>query len=224
MLKRLDQKFVLEPLLEQLQSLDLSNKRIELNEPSGKFFNDPWVNMYSNTPLGDLLDSLGNIGQARLLSLYAGDTYTAHTDPDDRYHFALTTNKYSYIMDLDSNKFHHIPVDGHFYHMDTSLTHIAVNWGPTVRTHLNIRVLLPHYDMSKPGIKISVNDSKTEWKQDTYIELMGFVNKAIKSGIVTGFDSTNSTTLLLNCQEPRLFDYIISNIRNRNVEVTVENL
>lgn len=222
MIKQLHNKFPIEPLIEQINKLDLSNKRIDLNKPTGKFFNDPWVHEFQGTPLGDLLDSLGPIGQARLLTLYAGDTYTAHCDPDDRYHFAFSTNKYSFLVDLDSKKFYTVPVDGHVYHMDTSITHIAVNWGPTVRTHLNVRLLLPKFDETKPGLKIKVNQGKVEWKQDSYIEIMGFVNKSIKAGVVTGFDAPNETTLYLNCMEPRLFDDIIDRIRNKGVDVSVD--
>ena len=221
MLKRLHQKFsVTDDLLLQVEELIAKHgKRVQINQQNGKFYNDPWINLYPNTPLGNVLDSLGTVGEARLLTLYAGDTYTAHTDPDDRYHYAITTNKYSYLVDVDNEKFYHLPIDGSVWFMDTSYTHIAVNWGPNIRTHLNVRVLLPHYDSNKHGLKLYISSEKTEWKQDSYIELMGFINKCVKSGIVTGFDSTDNRTLYLNTECPELFNDVFNRIRDRGVEI-----
>ena len=127
-------------------------------------------------------------------------------------------------MDLDKEQFYHVPVDGHVYYMDTSSTHIAVNWGPNIRTHLNIRILLPHFDSNKRGIHLTVDDSKIEWKQESYIELMGFINKSVKTGIVTGFEGTDSKNLYLNTECPELFDSLIDKIRRRNVEIICNRL
>lgn len=220
MLISLPQKFSIQPILNQINTLDPS-KRFNLNKPSGKFFNDPWVNLYPNTPLGDVLDSLGNIGQARLLTLDSAESYTAHTDPDDRYHLAITTNPYCYLIDLSNNKLHHVPVDGQVILMDTSCTHVATNWGATPRMHLNIRLLLPHYDHSKPGVHFKIVDGDFGWKQYSYIDIMGFVNRGIKTGMIYGFDAPNERELFLNCDHPIVFNDIIDNIRDRGVTIEV---
>lgn len=222
MLKQLPLNIPMQPIIDQVMSMDLSSKRIDLNKPAGKFFNDPWENMISGTPLGDVLDKLGNIGQARLLVLESGDTYTAHTDPDDRYHLAITTNEFSYLIDISEQKFYHLPVDGVAWHMDTSTTHVAVNWGPTPRIHLNVRVLLPHYSNDRKGVKISVSSAMYNWKQNSYIEIMGFINKAVKSGVITGFDTPNSQTLYLNCEEPKILEPFFDKIRDSGVDITLQ--
>lgn len=222
MLKPLALKFSMQPIIDQVLAMDLSSKRIDLNKPNGKYFNDPWENMIKGTPLGDVLDGLGNIGQARLLCLESGDTYTAHTDPDDRYHLAITTNEFSYLIDVSEQKFYHLPVDGTVWQMDTSPTHVAVNWGPTTRVHLNVRVLLPHYSVDRKGVKITVSSDMYNWKQNSYIEIMGFINKAVKSGVITGFDTPNSQTLYLNCEEPRILDPFFEKIRSSGVDITLQ--
>ena len=147
MLKLLPNKFSIEPIIDQV-SLLASFKRLDLNECTGEFFNDPWrlKAEFVNTPLGQVLDSLGNIGQARLLCLESRETYTAHCDPDDRIHLAIVTNPYSFLVNISNNQMYHLPADGQLWHMNTNFVHVAVNWGPRTRIHLNVRVLLPKYN------------------------------------------------------------------------------
>lgn len=214
------QKFPIQPIIDQIQSLAPS-KRFDLNKPSGKFFNDPWINLFPNTPLGDVLNSLGNIGQARLLTLDSAESYTAHTDPDDRYHLAITTNPYCYLIDLSNSELYHLPVDGHVVLMDTSRTHVAANYGATPRIHLNIRLLLPHYNPSRPGVHFKVVDGGFGWKQDSYIDIMGLINRGIKTGIIYGFEAPNDRELFVNCDSPVIFNDVVSNIRDRGVTLEV---
>lgn len=222
MLTILPYKFSINPIIEQVNEIGYA-KRLCLNTQSGEFFNDPWkINPeLSNTPLGEVLSALGDIGQARLLRLESGETYTAHTDPDDRIHMAIVTNPYSYLIDITDNSLIHIPADGQLWFMDTSKTHVAANLGPTTRVHLNIRVLLPHFDDNKPFIHFQVDNTSITWKQDSYIELMGFVNNGIKTGCITGFAAPDETNLFLNCKNPTIFDDIIYNIRVLGVKIDV---
>lgn len=220
MLNVLPQKFPIQNIVDQVNSMTFG-PRLDLNSPSGKFFNDPWIikDEFKGTPLGNVLESLGNIGQARLLKLESAESYTAHTDPDDRIHLAIVTNPYSYLIDFTTEQMHHIPADGRVWYMDTSRTHIAANWGPKVRIHLNVRVLLPHFDQTRPGIRITLLGNSVEWKQDSYIEIMGFINQQIKNGTVTGFEGVSDKELVLNCSTPDIFEPYLNRIRDRGVDL-----
>jgi hypothetical protein len=222
MLTELNQIFPIQPIVDQVKGLTL-NKRHDLNQPTGKFFNDPWQTKdeFINTPLGDVLASIPNVGQARLLTLDSAESYTAHTDPDDRYHLAIITNPMSYLIDLTTKTLHHVHADGKVIVMDTGRTHVASNWGGTPRIHLNVRVLLPHFNPGKQGIHLTVIDGPIDWKQASYIELMGTVNRLVKSGDITGFEAPNERELYLNCN-PRLIQSVIDRIRLRGVELFCE--
>ena len=223
MLTELQHKFPIQPIIDQVKSLTL-DKRFDLNTPTGKFFNDPWQikNEFIGTPLGHVLESIPNCGQARLLKLESGESYTAHTDPDDRVHLAIVSNEYSFLVDVDNGNLHYLPVDGQLWLMDTSRVHVAANWGGWDRIHLNVRVLLPAFDSTKPGMYFKVIDGLQDWKQASYIELMGNINQGIKHKIVTGFDAPNERELYINTTRPDLFKPIIDNIKARSVELLCE--
>ncbi len=223
MLTELQQKFPIHPIIDQVNSLTI-DKKLDLNVPSGKFFNDPWLvkDEFKNTPLGHVLESIPNCGQARLLCLKSGESYTAHTDPDDRVHLAIISNEFSFLVDIDNGNLHHLPVDGQLWLMDTSRIHVAANWGGWDRIHLNVRVLLPAFDKSMPGIHFKVIDGPQDWKQASYIELMGNINQGIKHNVITGFDAVNERELYINTSRPELFNPIINNIRDRGVKLLCE--
>ena len=111
-----------------------NDKVVIFNEPTGDFFYDPWVikDEYKHTVFDKLLSVLPNIGQARLIKLECGDTYYAHADIDDRYHMSIQGN-YSYLIDLDNNVMHSVPVDGCWYIMDAGKLHVASNFGEIYR-------------------------------------------------------------------------------------------
>lgn len=220
MLKELPQKFSIDPIIDQVSKLEFT-KRLTLNQPTGSFFNDPWetLSKFKGTPLGNVLDSLSPIGQARLLTLESAESYTAHTDPDDRLHLAIITNEYSFLVDMLFGNLYHVPADGTVHLMDTSRAHVAANWGGRPRIHLNIRVLLPHYTPSKPGLKFKVNSGDFDWKQISYIEIMGKINYYIKTGIVTGFKAVSEKELIINCDSPDLFQDMVDKILKQGVDI-----
>lgn len=222
MLTLMNKKIEIGPIIEQVNQLG-SFKRLELNDRTGTFFNDPWKVKpeFIGTPLGNVLESLGDIGQARLLTLVSGDTYTAHYDPDDRIHLAITTNPYSYLVDLDDQKMYHLPVDGHVWYMDTGKLHIASNWGPNDRIHLNIRVLLPKLKWDEPYVKFFINDERYDWKQQSYLSIMGFANRKIKENVITGFHSVNERELFLN-SDPSLFTEVLAELRAKEIDFLFE--
>jgi len=225
MLSKLPHNFFIQPILDQIDNLIIP-KRIDLNKPTGEFFNDPWETLsdFKNTPLGNLLDSLGHIGQARLLCLESAESYTAHADPDDRMHLAIVTNPYSFLIDLSNNQLYHLPVDGQLWHMDTGKIHVAANWGPRTRIHLNIRVLLPKFDPTQPGISIKVIDGDYDWKQIAYTPIMALINKSIKDQRISGFRGINEREVLINTNDFQMFDSLLNQIEVSGVTVEITTL
>ena len=225
MITALPQKFDIELIKNQVNNLRIE-KRLGLNKPTGKFFNHPWETLpeFKNTPLGNVLDSLGNIGQARLLCLESAESYTAHADPDDRLHLAIVTNPYAFLVDITDNKLYHLPNDGQLWYMDTGKVHVAANWGPRTRIHLNVRVLLPEFDTSRPGLKIKVVDGDYDWKQNAYTPIMTLVNREIKLKNITGFESVNEKELFVNTTKPEIFNDAFNSISQSGVKLEVTRL
>jgi len=222
MLKTTDKIFSIDPLIEQVNSLHFE-KRLSINKQTGSFFGDPWETLpeFKDTPLGKILDNLGPIGEARLMRLSSAETYTAHGDPDDRYHISIITNPYSYLIDLDENRLYHLPVDGRVWLMDTSKIHVAANFGGRDRIHLNIRLLLPKIDTSKKIFKLSIEGGDFDWKQESYIEVMPEINQLIKSHYVTGFDRVNDRELLLNVVDRIVLEPIVKRLQAKGFIVNL---
>lgn len=223
MLRLLPEKFLIQPIVDQVETLGNFGKRLDLNTPSGKFFNDPWLikEEFMDSPLGNVLTTLGNIGQARLLCLDSAESYTAHSDPDDRIHLAIVTNPYSFLVDVENQHMYHLPADGSLWHMDTGKIHVAANWGGRPRIHLNVRALLPKFDQNGQGMRIKVIDGDYDWKQIAYTPLMSLINKLIKSGYVSGFEGVSDREVLINTHTSMLFDPIFQQIKDNGVNLEI---
>lgn len=221
MLKRLGIKFPIQPIIEQVQSLDFE-KRLELNETSGPLFSGPYITKpeFIGTPLGDVLEALKNPGEARLLKLHSAETYTAHADPDDRIHLSIITNSYSYLQDLTDNQIYHLPADGELWLMDTSKIHVAANFGGRERIHLNIRVTLPSF--TSPGVLLTFTGGDFDWKQELYISFMGYINTAIKQGLITGIEKVSDRELKLN-GNPDAIQHISKSAINAGFGVSIKS-
>jgi Aspartyl/Asparaginyl beta-hydroxylase len=221
MLSILPQNFSLAPIIAQVSALG-NFRRLDLNLPKGEFFGDPWELKpeIKNTPLGNVLESLGDIGQARLLTLESAESYTAHCDPDDRLHLAIITNPYSFLVDITDNKLFHLPADGQLWKMDTGKIHVAANWGTRARIHLNIRVLLPKYNLNRSSLRIKVIDGDYDWKQLVYTPVMQVINKNIKTGYVYGFKSINEKEVIINTDMPEIFDSVFSDIEHSGIQLS----
>lgn len=217
MLTKMNIKVDLEPIIQQVMSLNF-DKRLCLNFTEGKLLNGPYKTLpeFVGTPLGNVLELLGNPGEARLLKLDSAESYTAHSDPDDRIHLAIITNTYSYLMDLDDDKIYHLPADGELWEMDTSKMHVAANFGSRPRIHLNIRVALPKF--TSPGYLLRLEGGDFDWKQEAYTTLMSFFNRAIKDKTITGFEKVNEKELLLNC-DPDILDPYIDELLSKGFNV-----
>lgn len=223
MLHKLHKIDNIQEIIDQVNTMNSDSKRDYLNETTGNILTGEYTvkQEYINTPLGNLLDSLGSIGEARLLKLDTAESYTAHTDPDDRIHLAIKTTPHSYLIDLDNLKMYHLPVDGQLWVMDTGTTHVASNFDSGERIHLNIRIRLPK--IKYPCYKIIVSGGSHDWKQKLYSEIMGYINKAIKNKYITGIEKINEREILLNCPEG-IIQYLKNNVESRGFTFEVSNL
>jgi hypothetical protein len=131
--------------------------RTDINEPSGRFFYDPWEikEEYRGTVWEKILQTLPfRVGQARIIILKSGTCYTAHADIDDRYHLNIQGEQ-SYIIDIENNKLHPLMSDGCWWEMDAGRIHSASNFGRYDRIQLVVRKLLEDTVLTDPvSIKI----------------------------------------------------------------------
>ena len=222
MLTKTNIQFNINPIIEQVFSLSWTEKSIVLNETSGTLLNGPYTILpkFVNTPLGDALAKLGNIGEARLLRLEPGETYSAHTDPDDRLHLSIISNEFCYLANLEDNTIHTLPVDGYIWELDTSIRHSAFNLGSYVRINLNVRKLLPAF--AEPGYAVTADGDKFNWKQELYLDIMGYINCKIKEGVITGFTKIDERTIMINTNDRTALNYLvnISNLKGYHLDVT----
>jgi len=221
MLMRLDQKFLLDPIIKQVTSLNFE-KRLAVNETSGNLLSGEYhlLPEFKNTPLGNVIDQINDPGEARLIKLSSGEGYTAHTDPDDRYHLAITTNPFCFFIDINQKEMSHIPADGQLWYMDTSPVHVAVNYGGTDRIHLVVRKRLPKF--VKPGYRLRFSHSAADWKQQVYINLMAYLNTAIKQGQVTGMEKVNDYEMLLSVRDQSTLDNVSKLITDSGAELDIK--
>jgi hypothetical protein len=208
------------PIVKQVEQLEFK-KSLVLNYTDGTLLNGPYKTLleFVGTPLGDALEAIGNIGEARLLKLDSAESYTAHADPDDRIHLAIITNPHAYLIDLDDTQLYHLPADGNVWHMDTGKMHVAANFGGRTRIHLNIRVALPKF--TSPGYRLRADGGDYDWKQESYTTLMTFFNRAIKQKTITGFEKVNEREVLINCVPVTLAPYI-QQLRDKGFNVILE--
>ena len=73
-----------------------------LNRPTGNFFYDAWEVLpeYKGTAIEDLLKQLPDHGEARVIVMKPGESYSAHADIDDRYHITLDAEQ-SFLHDIE---------------------------------------------------------------------------------------------------------------------------
>jgi hypothetical protein len=199
MLDKLHKINNIQEIIDQIESMDFDFKRKPLNYTEGNLLSGNYKVLpeFENTPIGKFLNDLGDMGEARLLILESGETYTAHTDPDDRIHLAITTNPDCYLIDLDKLHMYHLPVDGQVWNMNTGVRHVACNFGGKPRIHLNVRHKLPKFN--KPGWDIKVSGGNFDWKQELYDGLMSHINYGIKNKTITGFEKVNERQVHINC-------------------------
>lgn len=176
-------------LQEAVENLPVIDQRLALNQPTGKFFNNPWTVKpeYSGTVWESLLDSLPkDKGEARLIKLEPGEAYPSHADIDDRWHLNLTGN-HCYLIDLEQERMHPIEL-GKWYSMDAGIKHTAANFGSETRIQLVVRKLLPLPDIHKPvDIVITLKEIVGDRRFIFDDIISPWLNRAYKLGIVDNF-------------------------------------
>lgn len=177
-------------LQDAVNSLPEIDSRLVLNQPTGRFFNDPWAIKpeYQGTIWEIILDSLREQkGEARLIRLKQGECYPSHADIDDRWHLTIQGN-HCYLIDLETQTMHQSNDLGRWYLMDAGIRHTAANFGDCDRIQLVVRKLLPVPSIVSPkqiSIKLITISNDRRFLFDDIIS--PWLNKAYKRGIVDNF-------------------------------------
>lgn len=179
-----------ELLQEAIESIPDIDSRLALNQPSGRFFNDPWEIKpeFKGTVWERILSILDEPkGEARLIRLPQGTCYVSHADIDDRWHLTLTGNN-AYLIDLENQKMYQTSEFGRWYSMDAGIKHTAANFGSCDRVQLVVRKLLPAPNIKIPkNVIITLKNVVVERRFIFDDVISPWLNYAYKKGIVADF-------------------------------------
>lgn len=165
---------------------DSSTARIQLNISTGDFFYDPWkVNTdYQGTIWEEILSTIPDHGEARLIKLAEGACYTIHADIDDRWHLNITGEN-SYLVDLNSKTMYPTINHHRWFLMDAGILHSAVNFGNKDRYQLVVRKLLNKNMLTTP-VNITIHNVKERrYLLDQIVS--PWLNYANKNSLITDF-------------------------------------
>jgi len=200
-------------LQEAIHSIPNIDSRLVINQPTGKFFNDPWEikSEFKGTVWEKILDTLDvPKGEARLIRLPQGTCYVSHADIDDRWHLALTGNN-SYLIDLENEVMHRASELGRWYDMDAGRRHTAANFGSCDRVQLVVRKLLPEPNIQHPKeVSITLKNVVVERRFIFDDIISPWLNYAYKKGIVDKFNGQDleATMLVEESYIEELYDLI----------------
>lgn len=99
---------------------------------------------YTRQLLCSLAENLGiETGRSRFMNLLSHKGLSVHTDESVRYHLVIKTHPAAYIGQSHTGKSiaaicYHLPADGYFYKVDTTVPHFVYNGSPENRIHLVI--------------------------------------------------------------------------------------
>jgi hypothetical protein len=99
---------------------------------------------YTKQILQELANHQGiEIGRARFMNLQSHKGLSVHKDDSVRYHLVIKTHPHAYIGQSNVGKpiaatCYHLPADGYFYKVDTTVRHFVYNGSPENRIHLVI--------------------------------------------------------------------------------------
>lgn len=178
------------------KGFNFQEAKTTLNEPSGRFFYDPWQVKpeYKNTIWENLLKSLPvDQGEARVIKLDYGTTYMSHTDIDDRWHLTLQGER-AYLIDLDEEQMFLTYPDGNWYEMNAGRRHVASNYGSIHRYQLVVRKLLiesRHTNLVNVKIQPVEELFDTRYQFDNLIS--PWLNTINKQGVMKDFTHDNQT-------------------------------
>lgn len=184
---------VSQKLLQDAESIiPQAENRYLINEPTGRFFYDPWTlkEEYQNTVWETIMKTLpGPAGEARIMVLKPGTAYNSHADADDRYHLNINGES-CYLIDLDNNELYKLIKDGSWYEMDAGRIHTATNFGRYYRIQLVVRKLLvDHTLLNSTKVKIvsnGISDNDARFIFDNVIS--PWLNRANKNKIISNFN------------------------------------
>lgn len=176
---------------EALDNLPEGEMKIAINKPTGNFFYDPWIlkDEYKGTIWETLYNSLpGSKGEARIIILDPGQSYTAHADIDDRHHLNILGDE-SFLIDLMREQMHKLSQDGIWYDMDASFLHSAANFGRRARIQLVVRKLLQNNKLVNPvQVALTTTMSNTDHARYLFDNTISiWLNEANKLGYITNF-------------------------------------
>ena len=175
-------------LLDEAKELckDWTGKNV-LNMNIGNFFYDAWVinPHYKNTVFEKILDTLPDVGEARIIRQECGTCYQAHSDIDDRYHLNIAGD-HSCLIDLDTNKSYNLEPDGKFYLMDAGKTHSAANFGQEVRFQMVVRKLLKRAEWVDHTVEVHAGGKNPRFVFDRHISPI--LNEMNKRKVMNNFE------------------------------------
>jgi len=178
------------------EQVSLDSFRQTLNTPTGNFFYDPWniKEEYKGSVWENILNTLPyTVGEARIIVLNQTDSYSSHSDIDDRWHLNINS-KCGYLIDLDNEQMFKLETDYTWYYMDASLRHTAVNFGNRPRVQLVARKLLTRSNR-QDLVSIEIT-SKIPDLEDARYEfdnsISAFLNAANKENAINNFTYTDA--------------------------------
>ena len=174
--------------LEQDQYDDML--KLDINQSTGEFFYNAWQLKpeYEHTEVARVLNQLGPVGQAKIVSIPPGQCYLAHSDVEDRYHVTLQSDQ-CLVMDLSNHEQYPCVVDNRVYHMDTARLHTVVNAGYLPRIQLVVRQLLTRPKLINPvRVHIEATEAPYNLRQLWDQSILVWCNLANKKGVMNNFD------------------------------------
>jgi hypothetical protein len=199
MLTKLNYFIPPEMLLQAKNNLPTIDFRLSLNQPTGRFFYDPWTvkDCFKNTVWNDILKTLPfEIGEARLILLKHGTCYHSHADIDDRYHLNISGN-YCFLVNLDTTEMFETSNNGFWYNMSAMPRHSAVNFGHDDRVQLVVRQLLnDNFLKESVSIKIITNHTDLDLARFEFDNAISpWLNSANKNKIITDFSHSGKEAM-----------------------------
>jgi len=223
MITKADYKVLPELVDLAVASLPWIENRLILNQPTDRFFYDPWTIKpeFKNTIWQKLLDSIKEpIGEARLIKINTGVCYTSHADIDDRYHLSLTGEQ-CYLADVDNGILYRTNENGQWYNMDAGYRHSAVNFGNTARVQLVVRQLLPSPALIDPINITILSDCKNLNSRYEFDDVISpWLNQACKQNLVANV-SANEYSMQLSIEKTQLSELLIIAASTTCIEILV---
>lgn len=124
-----------------------NDNQVNKKESDFNVWNDKIPTNFVNLIKSVTKENKVNYGRVRIMRLMPKTGLSYHFDTEKRIHLAITTNPGCFIFSKsdEGSEFqtqgYHIPADGNFYMVDTTMPHFVYNAGRTERVHLVINCL-----------------------------------------------------------------------------------